>query len=146
MKQINGPCKSCKKEFEKPIVVTNFSFTPAKETYYACPYCLTKIGSTTQECNCTPVTTEETGYTENEKTEERSIHHENSTIPQRVLDRHSVSQAVTMEKIETLENERAELLAELDELRNGAIQKISSLEEEVAALMDEAEILKKLTE
>ena len=55
-------------------------------------------------------------------------------------------QAVTIEKLEILEKEKADLLAELDELRKGATKKISVLEEEVAALREEAEVLKKLTE
>ena len=36
------PYNECKKEFEKPIVLTDFSKTP-RETYYACPHCLTKV-------------------------------------------------------------------------------------------------------
>lgn len=36
------PYSECKKEFEKPIVLTDFSRTP-RETYYACPHCLTKV-------------------------------------------------------------------------------------------------------
>ena len=146
MKQIKCPYESCNKEFEKPVIVTNFSFIPKKETYYACPYCLTKIGDTIKECDCTPVNAEETVCTENEKPEEKSIQPENSTMPRRVLYRSNVPQAVTTEKLETLEKERADLLAELDELRKGATQKISILEEEVAALREEAEILKQLTE
>ena len=55
-------------------------------------------------------------------------------------------QAVTIEKLEILEKEKADLLAELDELRKGATKKISVLEEEVVALREEAELLRKLTE
>lgn len=36
------PYGECKKEFEKPIMLTDFSRTP-RETYYACPHCLTKV-------------------------------------------------------------------------------------------------------
>ncbi len=36
------PYRECKKEFEKPLVLTDFSNTP-RETYYACPHCLTKV-------------------------------------------------------------------------------------------------------
>jgi len=36
------PYSECKKEFEKPVVLTDFSSTP-RETYYACPHCLTKV-------------------------------------------------------------------------------------------------------
>jgi len=36
------PYRECKKEFEKPVMLTDFSRTP-RETYYACPHCLTKV-------------------------------------------------------------------------------------------------------
>jgi hypothetical protein len=155
-------CGSCRKVVKKPIVVTNFVFAPRKETYYACPYCLTKIGDTIKEINYTPLTIEETVepiYTENEKPEEEIIQPENSTIPQEEsmqpenpttpqepLNGSSVTKAVAIEKLETLEKEKADLLAELEELRKGATKKISVLEEEVAALREEAELLRKLTE
>jgi hypothetical protein len=142
-------CGSCRKVVKKPIVVTNFVFAPRKETYYACPYCLKKIGDTIKESNCTPVTIEETAepvYIENEKPEEESMQPENSATPQEPLNESSVTQAVAIEKLETLEKEKADLLAELDELRKGATKKISVLEEEVVALREEAELLRKLTE
>ena len=78
--------------------------------------------------------------------EEESIQLENSTIPQEPVNGPSVTKAVAIEKLETLEKEKADLLAELDELRKGAEKKISVLEEEVAALREEAEQLRKLTE
>jgi len=149
MKHIRFTCGSCRKVFERPIVVTNFVFAPRKETYHACPYCLTKIGNTIKESNGEPFTIEETVEpvcTESEKPEEESMQPENSTMPRELLYGSSVPQAVTIEKLETLEKEKADLLAELDELRKGATKKISVLEEEVAALREEAELLKKLTE
>jgi len=36
------PYNECKREFDKPLVLTDFSKTP-RETYYACPHCLTKV-------------------------------------------------------------------------------------------------------
>jgi len=36
------PYRECKKEFNKPLMLTDFSKTP-RETYYACPHCLTKV-------------------------------------------------------------------------------------------------------
>lgn len=36
------PYPKCKKEFERPLMLTDFSKTP-RETYYACPHCLTKV-------------------------------------------------------------------------------------------------------
>lgn len=145
MKHHKYPCESCEKEFEKPIVVTNFSYTPSKETYYACPYCLTKINNIPQECNDTPISPNETAFTKNKKTEEKRIHPETDTPPQRVLDRQSVPQVITFQKLESLEKDKTDLLAELNKLREGAIQKISNLEEEVATLREETEILKKMT-
>lgn len=132
----------------KPIVVTNLVISPRKETYYACPYCLKKIGDTIKESNYTPLTIEETvepTYTENEKPEEEIIQPENSTTPQEPVNGSSVTKAVAIEKLETLGKEKADLLAELDELRKGAEKKISGLEEEVAALRGEAEQLRRLT-
>jgi len=149
MERIRFICGSCRKVFEKPVVVTNFVFAPRKETYHACPYCLTKIGNTIKETNEKPLTIEETVEpvcTESEKAEEESMQPENSTTPRQLLYGSSVPQAVTFEKLETLEKEKADLLAELDELRKRATKKIGILEEEVAALREEAELLKKLTE
>ena len=36
------PYSKCKKEFERPLMLTDFSRTP-RESYYACPHCLTKV-------------------------------------------------------------------------------------------------------
>jgi len=36
------PYNECGREFEKPIMLTDFSKVP-RETYYACPHCLTKV-------------------------------------------------------------------------------------------------------
>jgi len=36
------PYNECRREFDKPVVLTDFSKTP-RETYYACPHCLTKV-------------------------------------------------------------------------------------------------------
>ena len=36
------PYSECRKEIEKPVMLTDFSSTP-RETYYACPHCLTKV-------------------------------------------------------------------------------------------------------
>ena len=135
MKQIKCPCESCNKEFEKPIVVTNFSFAPKNETYYACPYCLTKIDSLKNECDCTPIIDQESGCAPDQSTRSR-----------RVLGKSNVFESVMLEKLETLEKERANLLLELEELRNGAMQKICNLTEDVSTLREEKKILKKLAE
>lgn len=36
------PYNECKKEFEKPVILTDLSKMP-RETYYACPHCLTRV-------------------------------------------------------------------------------------------------------
>lgn len=36
------PYDKCAKTFEQPVVLTNLSKTP-RETYYACPYCFSKL-------------------------------------------------------------------------------------------------------
>jgi hypothetical protein len=137
----------CKKEFKTPVLVTNFSFTPRKETYFACPHCLTRIEKTTKTCDCEPDSAEILVISENEKVEETSVKlPEAATIEQRDVEESVEPQEVTSQTIENLEKQKKDLLAELTELRNGATKKISSLEKEVSALRKEAEILKKLTQ
>jgi len=48
------------------------------------------------------------------------------------------------EKISALETEKANLLAEIEQLKKTAEAKAASLEQEVATLKDEAQTLKKL--
>ncbi|MCW4015365.1 MAG: hypothetical protein NWF06_03265 [Candidatus Bathyarchaeota archaeon] len=132
MKAIKCPCESCRKEVRNPIIVTNFSNASKKETYYACPYCLTKIETPLNESNCTPDNT-------------NAVQPENLTTQKRASGQRHSSQAVMMEKLETLEKQKTDLLAELDKLRTDAMQKICNLQDEVDALRKEADILKKLT-
>jgi len=42
LEHLTCPYNQCKKEFDKPLMLTDFSSTP-RETYYACPHCLTKV-------------------------------------------------------------------------------------------------------
>jgi len=42
------PHKGCKREFDKPTVITNSSKIP-RETYYACPYCHSKLEIVTKD-------------------------------------------------------------------------------------------------
>ena len=137
----------CKKEIKTPIVVTSFSFTPQKITYYACPYCLTKIDDMTKTKNCTSYTTNQSVCNVNKKLDvKRGTQPEKSTMDQRVLDEPIILQEINLEKIENLEKEKQDLLAEFGELKNRATKKISDLEKEVVSLRQEAEILKKLTQ
>ena len=53
-------------------------------------------------------------------------------------------QTATLGKIESLGKQKAQLLAELDELRKGATKRINKLEQEVTALKEEKEALNQL--
>ena len=131
MSHLACPCESCKKEIEKPIVVTNFSVTPNR-VYYACPYCLTKLEFETEQ---SIRTTDATLCCEES---------EQSNTPETAYGEES-AQKMVIHKLERLEKQRTGLLSELDELRKVANRKISCLEEEVAALKEEAELLREIT-
>jgi DNA-directed RNA polymerase subunit RPC12/RpoP len=126
------PCSSCKKEFDTPVVVTNFSATP-KQTYHACPYCLTRIEVIVAEPD------QETAA------DEPVAQPDQTAIRQKVLDSLG-PQKTAFENIKKLEQEKAELLVQLEKLRKGAEQRISDLEQEVFELRQEAEALKQLIE
>ena len=134
MTKIQCPRQSCRKEFEKPVLVTNFSFTPTKETYPACPYCLTRIDENATTCNCT------TFVEPVEETKPENL------LPKQNWIKRLVSDSVTMEKIGTLEKQKADLLAEVEELKKGATKRINKLEIEIAGLKEEKETLKQITE
>ena len=134
MTKIQCPRQACRKEFEKPVLVTNFSFNPTKETYPACPYCLTRIDENATTCNCTTVV---------EPVEETKPENH---LPKQNWIKRLVSDSVTMEKIGTLEKQKADLLAEVEELKKGATKRINKLEIEIAGLKEEKETLKQITE
>ena len=46
--KVRCPYKGCGKSFEKPTVLTDSSTVP-RQTYYACPYCMSKIDITVDE-------------------------------------------------------------------------------------------------
>ncbi len=117
------PQEECNRIFEKPVAVTNFSFSP-KKTYSACPYCLTRINleSKKSNLNCNPP----------EK-------------PNSITFDLQTPQKNALEKIKNLEQEKTHLITELEELRKAATEKINCLENDVIALREEAKILKKLT-
>ena len=54
------PYNECKKEFEKPLTLTDFSQIP-RETYYACPHCLTKVDLVAKDSNLDLVSVETSG-------------------------------------------------------------------------------------
>ena len=56
-KTIICPYEGCKKEVERFILLTDFSKTP-RETYYACPHCLTKIDIVAKDSNLNSVSAE----------------------------------------------------------------------------------------
>jgi DNA-directed RNA polymerase subunit RPC12/RpoP len=67
------PYNECKKEFEKPLVLTDFSSTP-RETYYACPHCLTKVEVVAEDSKLDSVSVE-TSENPVEKTPTECAHH-----------------------------------------------------------------------
>jgi DNA-directed RNA polymerase subunit RPC12/RpoP len=46
--KLRCPYKGCQKIFEKPTVVTDASTIP-RQSYYACPYCMSKIDIVTED-------------------------------------------------------------------------------------------------
>jgi len=154
MASINCPQKECNRLFEKPVIVTNLSFTP-KDTYSACPYCLSRIRHESKKYNPT--------YTSSEKQATIEIRNPNQTTvaPQTIPVYSSIEnreyqlnsivfdlqtpQRNSLENIKTLEQEKKHLIKELEELRKTATEKINCLEKDVVALREEAKILKKLT-
>jgi hypothetical protein len=141
MNHITCPCESCKKEFDNPVVVTNFSDVTSKEVYYACPYCLTKLEFKTEECTCEIDEDEELFCDEIEQENEKQ---KMPSTQQATSDDYESVQAIVKEKLEALQKQRAELMSELDELRTVANQKISDLEKEVAALREQKELLEEI--
>ena len=119
----------CRKEFITPVLVTNFSFTPRKETYYACPHCLTRIDQSTKTCECSSDSAEIIVVSENEKPEENEFS-KVLTTEQGYAHSSVVLEEVTLKKIENLSKQKKDLMAELAELRNKATKKINTLEKE----------------
>ncbi len=54
------PYNECRKGFEKPLMLTDFSKMP-RETYYACPHCLTKVEVVAEDINLDSVSVETSG-------------------------------------------------------------------------------------
>jgi len=54
------PYSECGKEFEKPLVLTDFSKMP-RENYYACPHCLTKVDVVVEDPGLNSVSVESSG-------------------------------------------------------------------------------------
>jgi len=144
MASINCPQKECNRAFQKPVIVTNFSFIP-KETYSACPYCLTRINFGPKKISPTCINPEKPVKIESGDLKKTNIAPQ--TIEQSLNTLAFNSQApqkIVLKKIKNLEQEKADLITELDELRKAATEKIGCLENEVAILRKEAKILKKL--
>jgi len=54
------PYVECRKGFEKPLMLTDYSRTP-RETYYACPHCLTKVDVVAKDRSLDSVSLETSG-------------------------------------------------------------------------------------
>ena len=135
MKKIQCPRQSCKKEFEIPVMVTSYTYSPTKETYPACPYCLTRIDENTRTCSCT---TEEIEPTAEKPTE--------TELPKQNWIRRVVVDSATMEKIGKLEKQKSDLLAQVEVLKDEAAKRIIKLEDDIAALKQQKEALKQMAE
>jgi hypothetical protein len=46
--KLKCPYKGCRKSFDKPTVLTDSSSVP-RQTYYACPYCMSKLDVLTED-------------------------------------------------------------------------------------------------
>ena len=51
------PYNECRKDFEKPLMLTDFSKMP-RETYYVCPHCLTKVEVVAKDSNLDSISVE----------------------------------------------------------------------------------------
>ena len=100
------PEKSCNKDFEIPVLVNNFTFTPKKETYYACPYCLTKIKEKIEPTVCEIHTIEKKIEMENE-CKKNEIEH-NTTTEKMPYDIETPTASI--KEIQNLEKEKMDLL------------------------------------
>ena len=67
------PYGECGKGFERPIVLTDFSKTP-RETYYACPHCLTKVDVVAKD-SCVDSVSVKTSGSHMEKPPTECSHH-----------------------------------------------------------------------
>jgi len=145
MKNIKCPDNSCGKEFERPIVVSNFVFVPKKHTYFACPYCLTRISEVNHVCDSVANGSDIEIEVENShEIDTKCIERQSSRLNQVELDQSVEVPSRTIEEIKNLEKEKAVLLLELDELKKSAFKKFNSLEYEINSLKKEAEKLKEL--
>jgi DNA-directed RNA polymerase subunit RPC12/RpoP len=52
--QLRCPYKGCEKAFEKPTVLTDMSIIP-RQSYYACPHCMSRLNITTENMKITSV-------------------------------------------------------------------------------------------
>jgi len=145
MKNIKCPDNSCGKEFERPIVVSNFVFVPKKHTYFACPYCLSRISEVDHVCDSVAESTDMEIEIENSREiDPECIERQNGSRFNRVeLDQSVEVPSRTIEEIKNLEKEKANLLLELDELKKNAVKKANSLECEIESLKKEADKLRK---
>jgi hypothetical protein len=134
------PEKSCNKEFEIPVLVNNFIFTPKKETYYACPYCLTKIKDKIESSICEKPIIEKKIEIKNEY-KKKEIE---PFIATKKMSHETVYPIASIEEIQNLEKEKMDLLEELDLLKQNAENRIELLKEELLDLKIEREKLRKI--
>lgn len=133
------PDNTCGQEFETPVIVNNFTFTPKKETYYACPYCLTPIEHLREPCNSIPVEKKQPIKISKESMEEDTEDFRNVEIVNQ-----EIISPPSIEKLKNLEKEKRELLIELNSLRENAQKKIELLQNELLDLKNDSQKLRKI--
>jgi hypothetical protein len=52
--RLQCPYKGCEKKFEKPVVLTDTSSVP-RQSFYACPHCMSKLDISTENLRITSV-------------------------------------------------------------------------------------------
>ena len=135
------PDTTCGHEFETPVIVNNFTFTPKKETYYACPYCLTPIEHLREPCTSIqeekkqPITISKDSMEENDE--------DLGTVE--IINQEIIS-TPSIEHLRNLEKEKRELLIELNSLRENAQKKIELLQNELLDLKNDSQKLRKILE
>lgn len=156
------PDESCRKEFETPVIVHNFTYQPRKDTYYACPFCLTRIEKINEPIKLEPSENEYKIESGIEEQPGQSLSEENVTnqiqIPhiykniQHVIKEQVNTSADVNEKdnpktvdisseVQKLEKEKMKLLKELDVLKHDAQEKILLLKKELIELRMQKEQL-----
>jgi hypothetical protein len=130
---------SCGKEFERPVIVKNSVYSP-KETYYACPFCLTKIEFFYDHSLCEEFGVIGSSTIANQEKMEKP---EQSNFVVELLDEYETKLS-SFEEIEHLEQIKNNSFLDLEILRKVAITKVEDLQMEIKKLKREVDTLRKI--